>query len=177
METGRKAYGLKDYDTAIQQAEVALANKSPDEAAKIKNEAQMEIAAQAERERKYKRRWRRAKAHGLKDYDTAIQQAEVALANKSPDEAATKLKNEAQMEIAGQAERGRKYQAAMETAGRRKPEGLRYGDPAGGRGAFDRVWRHGATKLKNEAQMEIAARAERERKYQAAMENGWKATA
>ena len=33
MEAGQKAYGLKDYGTAIQQADVALANKSGDAAA------------------------------------------------------------------------------------------------------------------------------------------------
>ena len=124
METGRKADGLKDYGTAIQQAEVALSSKSGDAAAtKLKNEAQARKTEIAEREGKYQAAMEAGqKAYDLKDYDTVIKQAEVALANKSPDEAATKLKNEAQTreqeEIAAQAERERKYRRRWRQAGR-----------------------------------------------------------
>ena len=118
MEAGQKAYAGQDYDMAIQQAKVALANKSADEAAmKLKNDAQarqqVENAAQAERDREYQAAMEAGqKAYGLKAYDTVIKQADVALANKAGDAAAAKLKNEAQArktEIAVQAERERKY--------------------------------------------------------------------
>ena len=81
MEAGQKAYDLKDYDTAIQQADVALGNKAGDTTAtKMKNDAQEEIAAQTERDRKYQAAMEAGqKAYGLKDYDTAIEQAEAAL--------------------------------------------------------------------------------------------------
>ena len=116
MEAGQKAYGLKDYDTTIQQADVALANKSPDEAAtRMKNAAQAHKTEIAERERKYQAAMEAGqKAYDLKDYDTAIEQADMALSNKSGDAAATKLKNAAQARKTEIAERDRKYQAAME---------------------------------------------------------------
>ena len=41
MEAGQKAYGLKDYDMVIKQAEAALSINSGDEAAtRMKNDAQ-----------------------------------------------------------------------------------------------------------------------------------------
>ena len=88
MEAGQKAYGLKDYDTTIQQADVALGNKSPDEAAmRMKNEAQARKTEIAERERKYQAAMEAGqKAYGLKDYDMVIKQAEAALSINSGDE-------------------------------------------------------------------------------------------
>ena len=178
MEAGQKAYGLKDYDTTIQQADVALANKSPDEAAtRMKNAAQAHKTEIAERERKYQAAMEAGqKAYDLKDYDTAIEQADMALSNKSGDAAATKLKNAAQARKTEIAERDRKYQAAMEAG--QKAYGLKdydttiqQADVALGNKSPDEA----ATKMKNDAQARKTEIAERERKYQAAMEAGQKA--
>ena len=119
MAAGQKAYALKDYDTAIKQADAALAIKSPDEAAtKLKNEAQARqqeiIAAQAERDREYQAALAAGqKAYALKDYDTAIKQAEVALANMPGDVTATKLQENARR-LAAVEDMNRKYQAALQ---------------------------------------------------------------
>ena len=107
MEAGQKAYGLK-VTPAIEQADVALGNKSPDEAAtRMKNEAQARKTEIAERERNIQAAMEAGqKAYGLKDYDTTIRQ-DVALGNKSPDEAAMRMKNEAQARKTEIAERER----------------------------------------------------------------------
>ena len=95
MEAGQKAYDLKDYDTAIAQAETALAIRAGDlKAARTQERCASaksggcgsgsgyNVAMEAGR-----------KAYDLKDYDTAIAQAEAALAIKAGDlKAATKLR-------------------------------------------------------------------------------------
>ena len=96
LTVGQKAYAGKDYATAIQQADAALANRSGDAAAtKLKADAQ-QAQANAEREQKYNAVMTAGlKAFGLKDYAGAIAQADAALKIKSDDPDATKLKTEA----------------------------------------------------------------------------------
>ena len=177
MEAGQKAYGLKDYDTTIQQADVALANKSPDEAAtRMKNAAQAHKTEIAERERKSPAAMEAGqKAYDLKDYDTAIEQADMALSNKSGDAAATKLKNAAQARKTEIAERDRKYQAAMEAG--QKAYGLKELSTTLPEQADVAVnlppSRTKRRRMKQRASAETEI-AERERKYQAAMEAGQK---
>jgi serine/threonine protein kinase len=184
MEAGREALGRADYDTAIERAGAALA-EMPDDAAAVKlgndaRAAQSDAAAHADREKRYGEAMEAGRAaYGRADYDAAIDRADTALAALPGDEAATKLKGDAQArkaEIAARADRERKYQAAMEagraaydradydTAIDRADAALaeRFGDPAAGA-------------LRSDAQArkaEIALRAERERKYQAAMAAG-----
>ena len=74
MEAGQKAYDLKDYDTAIPQAEAALAIKAGDlKAAELKSDAQARKGGDCGAGARYNVAMEAGrKAYDLKDYDTAI---------------------------------------------------------------------------------------------------------
>ena len=124
------------------------------------------------------------KAYDLRDYDAAIKQAEAARAIRSGDVAATKLKNDAQarqQENVVQAQRDGKYQAAMDAG--QKAYGLKDYDTVNKQTDVALAIKPGdvaATKLKNDAQARqqelIVAQAERDRKYNEAMDAGQKAS-
>jgi len=184
MAAGQAAYGRRDYDTAITQADAALANKSDDaDAVKLKNDAQAQqsaLAAQAEQEKKYREAMAAGQAaYDRQDYSAAIAQAEAALAGKPGDETAAKLKSDAQTgqgEMTAQAERNQKYGEAM--AAGRAAYGRRDYDTAIAQAeaaAAVKLGDEAALKPKGDAQArqgEIAAAAERERKYGEAMAAG-----
>jgi serine/threonine protein kinase/formylglycine-generating enzyme required for sulfatase activity len=184
MKAGQSAYDQKDFASVIRQTDAALVNRPGDVAAtKLKNAAltcQNDMTAQAERDRKYQASMDAGQsAYDRKDYGTAIRQADTALANRPGDVAATKLKNEAltnQEEMVAQAERDRKYQAAMEAGQSAYDQKdfasvIRQTDTA----LVNRPGDVAATKLKNAAltcQNDMTAQAERDRKYQASMDAG-----
>ena len=178
MEAGPKAYDLKDYDTAIAQAEAALAIKAGDlKAVELKKDAQARKAEVADRERRYNVAMEAGrKAYDLKDYDTAIAQAETALAIRAGDLKATKLKEDAQAGKAEITEQERKYQEAMEAG--QKAYDLKDYDTAIAQAETALAIRAGdlkAAELKSDAQARKAEVADRERRYNVAMEAGRKA--
>ena len=104
MRDGQAAFDRKDYFTATAKADVALGIKPNDPvAAKLKSDAQAELTRLADegaRKQKYdvaiaaaKSAWQQQK------YDVVITQADAALAIKTSDPAAGKLKSDAQAEL------------------------------------------------------------------------------
>jgi hypothetical protein len=187
MDAGRKAYDGKAYATAIAQADAALTIRFGDAAAlKLKNDAQArqaEVAAQTERDRKYKEAMDAGQAEfDRKAYAAAVDQAGIALANRPEDAAAMDLRNNAQArvsEVAAQAERDRRY-----------AEAIAAGQKAFGRKAYKtavvqaeaalaaRPGDAAALGLSGDAKArlsELIAQAERDRKYEEAMDAGQKA--
>ena len=100
MKEGQTALDGKDYTNAIVKANVALAIKPNDPVAtRLKAEAQTQInlaAVAKEREQRYQTAMKEEQtAFNGKDYATAIAKADVALAIKPNDSAATKLRADA----------------------------------------------------------------------------------
>jgi len=107
MTGAKSAFDEKDYVKAITQAEVALGIKPNDPtASRLKEDAQkqLDLAKTAkDGEQKYQVAMKEGQAaFGRKDYTEAIKQAETAMAIKTNDGAATKLKENAleQLELA-----------------------------------------------------------------------------
>jgi tetratricopeptide (TPR) repeat protein len=102
MDAGKKAYDQKSYDTAIKWADVALANKSGDVAAtKLKADAQQQLDHENELEQNYQAAMKEGRdAFNGKDYAKAKGQADVALGIRPSDLEATKLKADAQQQLA-----------------------------------------------------------------------------
>jgi serine/threonine protein kinase len=187
IDAGQAAYERKAYAAAIVHADAALANRSGDAVAlKIRGDAQArldEIAAQAERDAKYGEAMDAGrKAYDGKAYDSAIAQADAALTIKFGDAAALKLKNDAeaqQGEVSAQAERDRKYKEAMDV-GQAEYVRKAYGAAVDQADAAlaNRPRDAAALDLKGNAQArmsEMAAQAERERRYAEAFAAGQKA--
>ncbi len=187
LAAGRQAFGNRDWQTALDQASVALTLKANDAAAtKLKTDAEGELARSAisaENERKYQTAMTAGRqAFGNRDWQSALDQAKVALSLKANDAAATKLKADAEGELAGAAaaaENERKYQAAM--ASGQKAFGNR-----DWQGALDQAKLAlslkandaAAARLKTNSEEELAraaAAVENERKYKTAMAAGQKA--
>ncbi len=184
FKAGQAAFDRNDFQTAMDKAGEALSYKAGDTAAtKLKNDAEGRLTA-AKLAQENARKFEAAMAAGRaaaekKDFETAIKQADEALKIRAGDSAATKLKSDAEGQIAAAKlaqENAQKYEAAMaaaraaaekkdyETAVKQADEALkiRLGDSA-------------ATKLKNEAEGQIAAAKlaqENTRKYEVAMTAG-----
>ena len=176
MEAGQKAYTEQDYDTAIKQADVALASKARDlKAAELKQDAQARKAEVAEREQTYQVAVEAGqKAYDSTDYDTAIAQAEAALAIRAGDLKAAELKKDAQARKVEITERDRKYEVALaagQNAYNRKDyaAAIKRAEEALANRPMDMQ----AAKLKRDAdagqEAERAAQAERESKYAVAV--------
>ena len=184
IRDGRAAYERTNFAEALAQARAALAIKHDDPtASKLMNDAQAQLAV-ATRIMEDGRKFQEAMQAGRTALDRTnfaetMAQADLALGFKPGDLAAMKLKNDAQTQLASvtqMQEKEEKFQAAMQA----------------GRAAFDRMnfaeaqtqadlalgFKNGdltATKLKHDAQAQLAAAAqkrENERKYQEAMKQG-----
>lgn len=96
MQTARQAFDAKNYGQAIQSANVALTARPGDaDAAALKSRAQTAQGTEAA----YQTAMQAAQtAYGNKNYNVAVQQADIALANRPGDGAATALKNNANTE-------------------------------------------------------------------------------
>ncbi len=122
MAAGQKAFSAREWRSALDQAQTALALKAGDSAAtKLKSDAQAQLegaAAAAERDSRYQAAMAAAqKAFGNRDWQGALNQAGAALSLKPNDAAATKLKSDAENQMAAAAATAQKeriYQAAME---------------------------------------------------------------
>ena len=184
MQSGRARLNASDYAGAMAQADLALASKPNDEAARqLKTDAKARLdAAQAagQSQKDYDGAMQSGQAaFDRGDYNSAVAQANAALAIRKSDPAATKLKSDAQTrqsEMAAQAERDKNYRAAIvagQSAYDRKDytEAIKQADAA----LLNKPGDAAATKLKNgaqERQSEMAAQAERDKNYQAAIEAG-----
>lgn len=124
MAAGRAALSQGQYDEAVRQAQIALANQPGDAGAtKLQNDAQVQAQASAQAQG-HRQKYDTAMAAGKgalsnKQYDEAGRQADIALANEPGDSAATQLKMEAQAQAKAAADaqvRQHNYDAAMSAA-------------------------------------------------------------
>lgn len=123
MKLGNDKLNAGDYPTAMSQADAALANKPNDRAAlKLKADAKAQQDAVLAAQQKQKN-YETAMVSGTDkfkagDYVTAMTQADLALANKPNDPAASKLKADAKTQrdaqLAGQ-QKEQDYQAALQS--------------------------------------------------------------
>ncbi|MGH7978597.1 MAG: tetratricopeptide repeat protein [Limisphaerales bacterium] len=124
MTAGRAALSEGQYNDAISQAQLALANEPGDpDATKLQNDAQAQARAVAEAQaRRQKYDDAMAAAHGAfsnKQYDEVVRQADIALANEPGDSDATQLKTDAQAQAKAAADaqlRKRAYETAIAAA-------------------------------------------------------------
>jgi len=169
MQAGRHALEKNIYTEAIHQANIALANQPGDaDATQLKNESESQQKAAAEaqdRQQRYQTAMsagRAALSQG--QYDEAVRQAQVALANQPGDADATKLQSDAQAQSAASAEaqgRRQKYSTAMAAAhtalsNKNYDEAIRQADTALANEPGD----SDATQLKADAQAQEKAGAE-----------------
>ena len=183
MQSARAKLKAGDYAGVMAQADVALASKPNDEAArqlKTEAKAQQDASLAAEqRQKDYDAAMQNGRAK-LKagDYAGVMAQTDVALASKPNDEAARQLKTEAkaQQDAALAAEQRQKdYDAAMQSA-RAK---LKAGDYAGAMAQADVALAskpndEAARQLKTEAKAQqntTLATAQRQKDYDAAMQS------
>ncbi|HUA64614.1 MAG TPA: hypothetical protein VME24_02125 [Alphaproteobacteria bacterium] len=174
MNAVRDALRARNYDEAIRQADTALVYKPGDpEAGRLKTEAQNDSAAATARAAEANVAYDTAMQAGRealekKDYDEAIRQANLALANKTGDTDAGNLLSKAtsQKTIAHQAQVLQdQYKAAM-AAGQNAlsegnyPEAINQAKAALGIVPGDSE----ALKLQSEAQAAIEAQARRQRR-------------
>jgi tetratricopeptide (TPR) repeat protein len=103
MAAGHTALSGGQFDEAVRQAQIALANEPGDsDATKLQNDARSQALATAEGQA-HRQRYDAAMGAGHsalsnKQYDEAVRQAEIALVNEPGDSAATQLKSDAQIQ-------------------------------------------------------------------------------
>ncbi|MGH8024870.1 MAG: hypothetical protein ACRED1_14865, partial [Limisphaerales bacterium] len=124
ITAARAALSGQKYDEAVRQAQIALANQPGDpDATKLENDAQAQARASAQAQAA-RQKYNAAMAAGnsalsQKQYDDAVRQADIALANEPGDTAAIQLKTDAQAQAKAAAEalvRHRNYKTAMAAA-------------------------------------------------------------
>ena len=181
MQDGRRALEKNNYSEAISQANLALQNMPGDtDASQLESEAERQQKAAAEaqaREQRYQAAMTAGQtAMSAGQYDEAVRQAQIALANEPGDSDATKLENDAQAQArttADAAARQQKYSAAM-AAGRAALSNQQY-DEAERQASIALAIEpgdSGALQLKSDAQAQAnaaAAAQARQQKYAAAM--------
>lgn len=188
MTAARAALEKRNFSEAIARAEAALLLKPGDPAAaSLKRDTSMrqqEQAAQTQRQKQFTQAVEAGQAAFDKnDFTTALAQADLALSFKTNDPVADKLRDAAKSQMnrvaLATADRQNKYDSAMKAAGaallaRNFDEAIRQADTA----LMNVTGDAGALKLKDDALKalaDMAAQAEREKHYQAAMTVGQKA--
>ena len=188
MTEASAALEKQNFSEAIARAEAALLLKPGDPAAaNLKRDTSMrqqEQAAQTQRQKQFTHAVEAGQAAFDKnDFTTALAQADLALSFKTNDPVADKLRDAAKSQMnrvaLAVADRQNKYDSAVKAAGAALlagnfDEAIRQADAALTNVAGDA----GALKLKDDALKalaDVAAQAQREKHYQAAMTTGQKA--
>ena len=117
MKSGEAAFDRGDYANAVTQADAALAVRGADPAAtKLKKEAEAKIDELRDKEQRYQTAMKSSQAaFDRGDYANAVAQANAALAVREADQAATKLKKEAEAKIDDLRDKEQRYQTAMKS--------------------------------------------------------------
>lgn len=175
LKAGQTAFNRGEFKEAYDKAVEALSYKAGDSTAtKLRNDADSQLKSAADRMAKYEAALKAAQAAlAGGEFKIAFDKAVEALSYKPGDEVATKLKDNAGAQLKSAIERSAKYDAALKAgqtafaggdfklASEKAAEALSYksGDVT-------------ATKLKEEAESQLKAVAERTAKYDASLKAG-----
>jgi len=171
----KSALSAQDYATARAKADVALGIRPKDtEATKLRNEAQGQLDLAIANEQKYQSAIAEAKsALSAQDYAKARTKAEVALGIRPKDAEATKLRDDAQGQLDLAMANDQKYRTAITEV----KAALNAQDYAKAKAKAEvalgiRPKDAEATKLRDEAQGQLALAVANDGKYQSAMTEG-----